>query len=169
MPFNENLVNLRKKICPNAKDFAKQTGMSYTTYLNYEKGAWPSEENLTKIATALHVSIDDLLGYESSPKGVDYWKRYFADSKIQIIADHNGVTIDNDNQKAFFPSEVLFLQFMKRVEQTAKEKAFETEKSYIETQVTTYVTAVQNIPANIPSSEANDFMESLKDLESHKP
>lgn len=63
MSFKENLISLRKATCKNAKEFAKLAGIIYTTYVSYEKGAWPNEENLVKIAAALNVSIDQLLNY----------------------------------------------------------------------------------------------------------
>ena len=64
MSFKENLIKSRQALYPNAKEFAKKLGISYTTYLSYEKGAWPNEENLLRIAAALHASIDDLLDYQ---------------------------------------------------------------------------------------------------------
>lgn len=63
MAFKENLVKLRKTVCRNAKEFAQMAGITYTTYVSYEKGAWPNEENLIKIAATLNVSIDQLLGH----------------------------------------------------------------------------------------------------------
>ena len=71
MSFQDNLIRLRKENSPSAKAFAQTLGISYTTYHNYEKGAWPSEENLIKIADALHVSIDELLGYKVDK--LSYW------------------------------------------------------------------------------------------------
>lgn len=63
MSFKENLISLRKDTCRNAKEFASLAGIAYTTYVSYEKGAWPNEENLVKIAAALNVSIDQLLNH----------------------------------------------------------------------------------------------------------
>jgi transcriptional regulator with XRE-family HTH domain len=63
MSFKEILISLRKDTCRNAKEFARLAGITYTTYVSYEKGAWPNEENLVKIATALNVSIDQLLNH----------------------------------------------------------------------------------------------------------
>ena len=65
MGFQENLIRLREAVSPSAKSFAKQIGLSYTTYFNYEKGAWPNEDNLKIIAEALNVSTDELLGFSS--------------------------------------------------------------------------------------------------------
>jgi DNA-binding XRE family transcriptional regulator len=63
--FKENLRKCREALGINAKDFAAQIGVKYTTYANYENvGSEPNYETLVKIATALHVSIDKLLGYK---------------------------------------------------------------------------------------------------------
>lgn len=50
-----------------AKDFAKAAGIPYSSYATYERGSWPNEANLTMIASTLHVSIDELMGYTPSP------------------------------------------------------------------------------------------------------
>jgi len=65
MALKDNLKRLRETTTSyNAKEFAAFLGLSYTTYMGYERGSWPNEETLVKIARALHVSIDDLLGYQ---------------------------------------------------------------------------------------------------------
>lgn len=66
--FAENLRSLRKKQGLNGKEFAQRLGLKYSTYMTYEttnpvKSRWPNEETLVKIAAALHVSVDELLGY----------------------------------------------------------------------------------------------------------
>lgn len=63
--FQENLRFYRSNLGLTGKDFAASVNIPYTKYIAYEnKGAWPNEENLVKIAAALHVSIDELLGYK---------------------------------------------------------------------------------------------------------
>ena len=67
MAFQENLKKARISAgYVNAKDFAENVlGVSYPTYNKYEtRGAWPKEETLKRIASALHVSIDSLLDHE---------------------------------------------------------------------------------------------------------
>ena len=67
MSLKDNLRNLREKAgYTNAKDFAQNViKVPYSSYLGYEtKGTWPNEETLCKIADALHVTTDELLGYE---------------------------------------------------------------------------------------------------------
>lgn len=69
MPLYKNLAKYREQAgIKSAKDFAKQLGIPYTSYKNYEdpnKQAWPKEEMLKKIAQALNVTIDTLLDYSA--------------------------------------------------------------------------------------------------------
>lgn len=70
MSLQDNLKLLRMKLGYNqAKDFAKFAGIPYSSYSAYERGSWPNEENLIKLARALKVSIDTLIGY--TPEKVD--------------------------------------------------------------------------------------------------
>lgn len=65
MDFSNNLKRIRENTGISAKDFSKKIGCAYTTYLTYEnQGREPKYELLIKIAAALHVSIDELLGYD---------------------------------------------------------------------------------------------------------
>ena len=68
MALRDNLKALREKQGLNGKEFAQRLGLKYSTYMTYEttnpvKSRWPNEETLVKIAAALHVSVDELLGY----------------------------------------------------------------------------------------------------------
>lgn len=68
MAFKDNLKRLRENAgYKQAKDFAKAAGIPYSSYATYERGSWPNEANLTMIASTLHVSIDELMGYTPSP------------------------------------------------------------------------------------------------------
>lgn len=68
--FHERLRHFRERLGLNAKDFAAQIGVKYTTYTAYEnQGREPKYDTLIRIAAALHVSIDKLLGYQ-----VDEWE-----------------------------------------------------------------------------------------------
>lgn len=66
MSFQENLKKYREQAgFKQAKEFAQFLDIPYTSYMAYEnKGSFPNEKTLIKIADALHVSIDDLLGYK---------------------------------------------------------------------------------------------------------
>lgn len=68
MALRDNLKALREKQGLNGKEFAQRLGLKYSTYMTYEttnpvKSRWPNEETLVRIAAALHVSVDELLGY----------------------------------------------------------------------------------------------------------
>lgn len=71
MAFQENLKKFRIRAgYTQAKEFAKVLGISYPTYMGYEnRGREPKFELLKKIASVLHVSIDDLLGYHFEQPG----------------------------------------------------------------------------------------------------
>ena len=68
MSFQENLKKYREQAgFKQAKEFAQFLDIPYTSYMAYEnKGSFPNEKTLIKIADALHVSIDDLLGRKIS-------------------------------------------------------------------------------------------------------
>ena len=64
MALKDNLKRLREQAgYSNGKELADTLGIAYPRYMTYERGSWPNEEILTRIATTLHVSMDDLLGY----------------------------------------------------------------------------------------------------------
>lgn len=67
MSFQENLKRYREQAgFKQAKEFAQYLGIPYTRYMAYEnKGSFPNEKTLVSIATALHISIDKLLGYST--------------------------------------------------------------------------------------------------------
>lgn len=72
MSFAQNLKIYREKAgYSSAKEFANTLGIAYTTYLPYEnpskdKGREPKYETLLKIADALDVTVDELLGAKRS-------------------------------------------------------------------------------------------------------
>lgn len=65
MNFKSNLKKYREIAgYTQAKDFAEKIGVPYQTYMGYEnRGREPKFDTLMKIAAALHVSIDELIGY----------------------------------------------------------------------------------------------------------
>lgn len=67
MTFQSNLKKYREIAgYSQAKEFAEKIGVPYQTYMGYEnRGREPKFSTLIKIADALHVSIDKLLGYEA--------------------------------------------------------------------------------------------------------
>lgn len=70
MALKDNLKRLREQAgYSNGKEFADVLDIAYPRYMTYERGSWPNEEILIRIAAALHVSIDDLLGYKVDTYG----------------------------------------------------------------------------------------------------
>ena len=74
MSFQENLRLYRERAgYAQAKEFATFLGIKYTTYIAYEnQGKEPKYDTLRRIAEALNVSIDTLLGFS----GVDRFEEY---------------------------------------------------------------------------------------------
>ena len=74
MTFQDNLRHYREKAgYAQAKDFAAAIGVKYSTYMAYENlGREPKYDTLRRIAEALNVSIDTLLGFS----GVDRYEEY---------------------------------------------------------------------------------------------
>ena len=76
MSFQDNLRTYRERLGINAKDFATQLGIKYTTYTAYEnQGREPKYDVLCKIASALQVSLDELMDYK--PDRLQYWLSKF--------------------------------------------------------------------------------------------
>lgn len=90
MSFQENLKKFRIRAgYTQAKDFAKVLGISYPTYMGYEnRGREPKFELLTKIASVLHVSIDDLL--DNVPP-----KKHTEEKLIEQLSAMDGLMKDN--------------------------------------------------------------------------
>lgn len=63
MTFGLRLKHYRDKQGFSGKAFAEKIGVPYQTYMGYEnKGTEPKQEILIKIAAALNITTDDLLG-----------------------------------------------------------------------------------------------------------
>ena len=94
MRFKDNLKKYREAAgYQQAKDFVAILGIGYTTYMGYEnRGAWPSQENLIKIAMALHVSIDELLGYEG--KDADWIESKLKPALCSTAINFDGIQPD---------------------------------------------------------------------------
>ena len=90
MTFQENLRHYREKAgYAQAKDFAAAIGVKYSTYIGYEnQGREPKYDTLRRIAEALNVSIDTLLGFS----GVDRYE----EAKRLVI--ESGCTIEEEGE-----------------------------------------------------------------------
>ena len=84
MSFQDNLRRAREKAgYESAKDFSDRLGISYTTYMNYEsKGREPKYDRLCEIAAALHVTTDELLGFD----GESIWRKKYEEAQRQLDA-----------------------------------------------------------------------------------
>lgn len=118
MNFWNNLKAYRERTGLTAKDFAAQLGISYTTYMGYENaGKEPRIENLAKIAAALHVSIDELVGYE--PDRLQYWVDCLKKKGFNVV--DNGTTITITHQTRWiFPVEYTYSAFCDMMEEVDK-------------------------------------------------
>jgi len=66
--FNENLKEARLKSGLSQKDLSENIGVAKSTYSLYESGKRePNVDTIKKIASALNVSADMLLGLEAEP------------------------------------------------------------------------------------------------------
>ena len=73
MEFSKNLKRIRKSSGYTAKELAQKLELPYTTYVAYEnQGREPKFDTLMKIADILHVSVDELLGYEVNDHGINF-------------------------------------------------------------------------------------------------
>ena len=108
MSFAENLRKYREKAGYTAKDFSALLDVKYSTYAAYEnQGSEPKYETLCKIASALRVSTDELIGYEGIDK-YDRMNKVIESLGFEITHDKNGgLTLwdepeeDEDGKKAY--------------------------------------------------------------------
>ena len=97
--FQDNLRQYREKLGINAKDFAAQIGVKYTTYINYEtQGREPRYDILIRIAAALNVSIDELLGHKS-PSDYENYKKRLKQIGLDIYEEPDGKILVRLNEK----------------------------------------------------------------------
>ena len=130
MSLKDNLRKQRESAgYTSAKEFSKLVNVPYTTYMGYEnRGSWPTEDNLCKMASLLGVTTDELLGYSFNE--YDKYKRmvqragFFVDDNsnhfegspqdeqvfvfYQINADD-----ESDMEKVIFKSRADFIRILK--------------------------------------------------------
>lgn len=174
--FQTNLRKYRVGLGITAKDFAAKIGINYTTYANYEnRGKEPKFDTLCKIAAALHVSIDELLGFEPERKNIEYWQGYLSDTEGRIFLPGGDKVIfyygnDNsqkeleagDKMQAVIKAELTkaeALHLLAVYHKVAKESAKATEKQII----------ANLVIRKAMDAHKQDFMDSLKDLKSYQP
>lgn len=110
MAFQENLRFYREKAgYAQAKDFAAAIGVNYSTYIGYEnQGREPKYETLLRIAEALNVSIDTLLGFKTGK--YEEYKRLLIEEgyPLEEKGDKIYVTVPGHKLKATFFSKKEF-------------------------------------------------------------
>lgn len=69
--FNENLRTARERKGFSQKEMAERIGVAKSTYSLYESGnREPNVQTIKKIADALNVSADELLGLDDTPQTI---------------------------------------------------------------------------------------------------
>lgn len=97
MALKENLRKYRIEAgYHHIKNFAENIlHIKYPTYLSYEnKGSWPDEKNLIKICKALHITPNELLGFET-PSTFSSYQSYCNRANFKVELD------DYDENKIF--------------------------------------------------------------------
>ena len=91
MSFGKNLQTLRKKNQLSQEGLAEMLGVSRQAVSKWELGeGYPEVEKLLILSKKLNVSLDSLLGEESTPVVTDKVK---APDRIRIISPNEGVII----------------------------------------------------------------------------
>lgn len=116
-PVGKNLKKLRALKKMTQKQLAEKTGLAVITIQNYEAGKYtPKIENLSKIATALGVSVHDLTLYSPSVldifAGIDANSEELArkineDNKKEVLVYHFYNLNENGQKKAIEQVELL--------------------------------------------------------------
>lgn len=96
MGFSKNLKRMRvaKKI--SVADISKQIGIAENTYRNYEnenRNIWPAEDTLKRIAHALNVSLDELIGYRKTKVNETQIQEYCKQLSLKCERDQDNYVI----------------------------------------------------------------------------
>lgn len=123
MSLQQNLKIYRDKAgYKSAKEFAALLNIPYYSYMSYEnKGSWPNEENLCRIASALGCTPNDLLDFQPS---IEDSFQYYADlvesldlcAFLEVKALPDGqVAIESSSPtlNSTFPSKESFVLYIK--------------------------------------------------------
>ena len=98
MAFNANLKKYRLLAgFKSAKLFAKSLNIPYTTYMGYEnKNSWPPEETLVKLATALNIDVNTLVGFQQDEHAALLSLLRTADIRFEMDPeDSNALFVEN--------------------------------------------------------------------------
>lgn len=106
MTFQENLRKCREAAgWKYARDFAEYVGIKYSTYVGYEtQNREPKYDILVKIAKALDVSTDDLLGYHP-----DEFQKAVKDFKACGFRIEKGIEHNKNDENININEEIFFV------------------------------------------------------------
>ena len=98
--FNQNLKEARKKANLSQREVADAVGVAYSTYSLYESGKRePNVVTIKKIADALNVSANELLGIKSSEVEPTEKAEYYTNEETAALAQE---LFENHELRALF-------------------------------------------------------------------
>ena len=123
MKFSENLRRYREQAgFKSAKEFADLLGIQYSTYVNYENSdREPRFDIVSKIAKALNISIDQLMGFEKPEDKIQRYRQKLQNLGFSVLipedinSDHNVLIENRDGWASALPSQD-FIELMKNIE-----------------------------------------------------
>lgn len=97
--IGENIRSLRKASGYTQKGFSEKIGIPVSSYSNYENGnRVPDLEIIQKIASALNVQVNEILGTEKDARPVSHeiMKSVMVDMTFNCFLDYAGFTVEDD-------------------------------------------------------------------------
>lgn len=94
--IGENIRSLRKASGYTQKGFSEKVGIPVSSYSNYENGnRVPDLEIIQKIASALNVQVNEILGTEKNVHN-EIMESVMADMTFNDFLDYAGFTVEHD-------------------------------------------------------------------------
>ncbi len=134
MSFQDKLRYYRERSGISGKEFAAQLGIKYGTYNSYESaGKEPKYDVLCRIASALNVSIDELMDF--TPDRAQYWVSRFPSTllSVQLVDDKVVIRAEGTDKKAEVTlTKEDFVNEMERIAQEIDEQTAENRQKMFE-------------------------------------
>lgn len=131
MKFSENLRRYREQAgFKSAKEFADLIGVQYSTYVNYENSdREPRFDIVSKIAKALNISIDQLMGFERPEDKIQRYRQKLQNLGFSVLfqdvnSGYNVLIENRDGLISEFSSQD-FMELMKNIESSKELAAIE--------------------------------------------
>lgn len=131
MKFSENLRRYREQAgFKSAKEFADLIGVQYSTYVNYENSdREPRFDIVSKIAKALNISIDQLMGFEKPEDKIQRYRQKLQNLGFSVLfqdvnSGYNVLIENRDGLISEFSSQD-FMELMKNIESSKELAAIE--------------------------------------------